>query len=238
MAVVSLRELVSPRSRRRRIEEVDDVGLDRGHDRRRVRRGPRDRDRRRTARSLRRQRLTTRRPEIPGSTCDGDDASFETSRHARHASEGTIGAVAVAALRPARARVPCGSRPSAASAPTARPCAGGRSAGVTSTHSSSRMNSSACSSESGRGGISRTSSSAGRRAHVRELLLLGRVHVDVLGARVLADDHALVDVVARARRTARRAPAGSGARTRSSRPRRSATSEPVGRVRSSPCHGS
>ena len=31
--------------------------------------------------------------------------------------------------------------------------------GVTSTHSSSRMNSSACSSESGRGGISRTSSS-------------------------------------------------------------------------------
>jgi hypothetical protein len=32
--------------------------------------------------------------------------------------------------------------------------------GVTSTHSSSRMNSSACSSESGRGGISRTSSSA------------------------------------------------------------------------------
>ena len=42
----------------------------------------------------------------------------------------------------------------------ARPCAGARSSGVTSTHSSSRMNSSACSSDSGRGGIRRTSSSA------------------------------------------------------------------------------
>ena len=71
--------------------------------------------------------------------------------------------------------------------------------GVTSTHSSSRMNSSACSSESGRGGIRRTSSSALDGAHVRQLLRLRRVDVEILGARVLADDHPLVDLVARAR---------------------------------------
>ena len=68
--------------------------------------------------------------------------------------------------------------------------------GVTSTHSSSRMNSSACSSESGRGGIRRTSLVRSRGAHVRQLLLLRRVHVEVVGARVLADDHPLVELVA------------------------------------------
>ena len=67
-------------------------------------------------------------------------------------------------------------------------------AGVTSTHSSSRQNSSACSSESLRGGISFSVSSAGGRAHVGELLLLGDVHVHVVGAGVLADDHAFVDL--------------------------------------------
>ena len=39
----------------------------------------------------------------------------------------------------------------------------------------------------------------GRRAHVRELLLLRRVDVEVVGTRVLADDHPLVDVPRRGR---------------------------------------
>src|SRR5205823_398013 len=38
----------------------------------------------------------------------------------------------------------------------------------------------------------------GRRAHVRQLLLLRRVHVQILGARVFADDHSLVDLDSRA----------------------------------------
>ena len=66
--------------------------------------------------------------------------------------------------------------------------------GVTSTHSSSRMNSSACSSESWSGGTSRTVSSDGGRPHVGLLLLLGRVDVHVLGPGVLPDDHPLVDL--------------------------------------------
>ena len=69
--------------------------------------------------------------------------------------------------------------------------------GVTSTHSSSAMNSSACSSDIARGGTSRTRSSEPGGADVRELLLLGGVHVHLVGARVLADDHALVDLDAR-----------------------------------------
>ena len=79
-------------------------------------------------------------------------------------------------------------------------------AGVTSTHSSSRMNSSACSSESSRGGIRPDQLLGGGGAHVGDLALLGRVDVHVLRAGVLPDDHALVDLDARARRTARRGP--------------------------------
>ena len=66
--------------------------------------------------------------------------------------------------------------------------------GVTSTHSSSVMNSSACSSDITRGGTSRTRSSEPDAAVVRELLFLRRVHVHLVGACVLADDHALVDL--------------------------------------------
>ena len=50
--------------------------------------------------------------------------------------------------------------------------------GVTSTHSSSRMNSSACSSESGRGGIRRTSSSA-----VAERMLVSFFSLDAFTSR-------------------------------------------------------
>ena len=62
-------------------------------------------------------------------------------------------------FRPRRARAPCATRRTGASRAEldlAQP----DELGVTSTHSSSRMNSSACSSDSGRGGIRRTSSSA------------------------------------------------------------------------------
>ena len=68
--------------------------------------------------------------------------------------------------------------------------------GVTSTHSSSRRNSSAWSSDSWRCGHQPDELVGGRGAHVRQLLLLGGVDVEVLGAGVLADDHALVDLVA------------------------------------------
>ena len=78
----------------------------------------------------------------------------------------------------------------------------------------------------------------GRGADVREVLLARGVDVEVVGARVLADDHALVDLLAGADEQRRRAPAGSSARTAPRRPERSATSAPVGRVRSSPAHGS
>ena len=110
--------------------------------------------------------------------------------------------------------------------------------GVTSTSSSSLMNSIACSRLSRRGGIRRMASSARRRAHVRLLLLARDVDVHVVGPRVLADDHALVDRRRRARRTSRRAPAGWRSRRRSPRPggrrpaRRSAATA-IG-----PCHGS
>ena len=63
--------------------------------------------------------------------------------------------------------------------------------GVTSTSSSSLMNSIACSRPSLRGGIRRMASSARRRAHVRLLLFLRDVDVHVGRPRVLADDHAL-----------------------------------------------
>ena len=66
-------------------------------------------------------------------------------------------------------------------------------AGVTSMHSSSRMNSSACSSDIGRGGIRRTSSSA-----VDERMFVSFFSFVALtsrsSARVLADDHPLVDL--------------------------------------------
>jgi hypothetical protein len=66
--------------------------------------------------------------------------------------------------------------------------------GVTSTHSSSRQNSRLCSRLSRRGGISFSKHVGGRGPDVGELLLLGDVDVHVVGARVLADDHALVDL--------------------------------------------
>ena len=81
-AVVSLREIVSPGSRRRRIEEVDDVGLDRGLDL-----GGESIEALAIAtadarpRSFLGQPADDRRPEIPGSTCHGDDASFEAETH-------------------------------------------------------------------------------------------------------------------------------------------------------------
>ena len=68
--------------------------------------------------------------------------------------------------------------------------------GVTSTASSSRMNSSACSSESGRGGIRRTSSSADAARMFVSFFGFDGVHVEVVVARVLADDHPLVELVA------------------------------------------
>ena len=66
--------------------------------------------------------------------------------------------------------------------------------GVTSTHSSSLMNSSACSNESCSGGTRRTvSSAAAARMLVCFFSLVG-IDVHVLGAGVLADDHPLVDL--------------------------------------------
>ena len=110
--------------------------------------------------------------------------------------------------------------------------------GVTSTHSSSRQNSSACSSESLRGGISFSVSSRGRRAHVGELLLLGDVDVHVVGAGVLADDHALVHLGGRLDEQRAALLQVDHRERRSTAPARSATSEPLLRVRSSPNHGS
>ena len=68
--------------------------------------------------------------------------------------------------------------------------------GVTSTSSSSSMYSRASSSDSRRGGFRRMLRSLAGGAHVGELLFLGRIDVHVVGAAVLADDHALVDLVA------------------------------------------
>ena len=56
------------------------------------------------------------------------------------------------------------------------------------------MNSSACSSESGRGGISLTDSSAFGDRMFESFLLLRRVDVEITGACVLSDDHPLVDL--------------------------------------------
>jgi hypothetical protein len=81
-AVVSFREVVSPGSRRRRIEEVDDVGLDRGLDL-----GGEGIEGLAIAtadarsRSFLGQPADDRRPEVSGSTCHGDDASFEAETH-------------------------------------------------------------------------------------------------------------------------------------------------------------
>ena len=118
------------------------------------------------------------------------------------------------------------------------PCGSGPSSGVTSTHSSSRQNSRHCSSDSSRGGISFSNLSEVDGAHVGQLLLLGDVDVHVVGAGVLADDHALVDLGGRLARTACRAPAGSIIANGVTTPARSATSEPLRRVAISPAHGS
>ena len=69
-----------------------------------------------------------------------------------------------------------------------------RNFGVTSTSSSSLMNSMACSRLRRRGGMRRMPSSALRGAHVGLFLLARDVHVHVAVARVLADDHAFVDL--------------------------------------------
>ena len=66
--------------------------------------------------------------------------------------------------------------------------------GVTSTHSSSRQNSRHCSSEQPPRRDQLLEVVGGRGPDVGLLLLLGDVDVHVVGARVLADDHALVDL--------------------------------------------
>ena len=111
-------------------------------------------------------------------------------------------------------------------------------AGVTSTHSSSRQNSSACSRRQLPVRDQRHQDVAGGLAHVGELLLLGRVDVHVVRRGSSRRRSCPRRPRCPGRRTSCRAPAGWPARSRSSAPRRSATSEPVGRVRSSPCHGS
>ena len=68
--------------------------------------------------------------------------------------------------------------------------------GVTSTHSSSRRNSTAASRERRLGGRHALQHVGAGGAHVGLLLLLDRVDVHVLGAGVLADDHPLVDLLA------------------------------------------
>ena len=81
-------------------------------------------------------------------------------------------------------------------------------AGVTSMHSSPRQNSSACSMLMQLRRDQPLQLVAGGGAHVGELLLLGRVDVHVVGAGVLADDHALVDLGAGPDEQRARAPAG------------------------------
>ena len=68
--------------------------------------------------------------------------------------------------------------------------------GVTSTSSSSAMNSTAYSSVSSIGGVSRIASSLPDGADVGELLGLDRVDDQVVVAGVDADDHAVVDLLA------------------------------------------
>ena len=68
--------------------------------------------------------------------------------------------------------------------------------GVTSTHSSGRSSSSAWSSESWRWGTSRTSTSAVEERMLVRCFSRDGVDVEVVRARVLADDHALVELLA------------------------------------------
>jgi hypothetical protein len=80
--VVSFREIVSPGSRRCGIEEVDDVGLDVGLDLgveyvEALAIAPADT----RPGSFLGQPADDRRPEIPGSTRNGDDASLEAETH-------------------------------------------------------------------------------------------------------------------------------------------------------------
>ena len=105
-----------------------------------------------------------------------------------------------AVRRPAAVRgaaQPASASSAAGCSPAARACAAAALFGVTSSSSSSRIHSSACSSDIRCGGTRCTRVLGRRGAHVGELLLLHDVDVDVLLARVLADDHALVDPIAR-----------------------------------------
>ena len=68
-----------------------------------------------------------------------------------------------------------------------------RDLGVTSTSSSSAMNSMDCSSVSCLKGTRRSGVVGAGGAHVGELLFADAVDVEVVVARVLADDHAFVD---------------------------------------------
>ena len=66
--------------------------------------------------------------------------------------------------------------------------------GVTSTSSSSAMNSRLCSRLRVRKGIRRIAFIGGGGAHVGQLLFAHGVDVEIVVARVLADDHAFVDL--------------------------------------------
>ena len=104
--------------------------------------------------------------------------------------------------------------------------------GVTSTHSSSRTNSSASSSVGGDGGVEPLQLVRGRGADVRQVLLAHDVDLEVLARGCARRRSCRCRPPCRARRTACRGPAGPSARTSSPCPCRSATSEPVGRRRS------
>ena len=69
--------------------------------------------------------------------------------------------------------------------------------GVTSTSSSSAMNSMACSRLRALCGTRRMRVVGGGSAHVGELLFADDVHVEIVVAGVLADDHAFVNLDAR-----------------------------------------
>ena len=81
-ALVSLREIVCPGSRCGCVEEIDDIGLDRGIDLGgeyvETRAIPTTDAR---PRSFLGQSADDRRPEIPGSSGYGDDASLEAETH-------------------------------------------------------------------------------------------------------------------------------------------------------------
>ena len=106
--------------------------------------------------------------------------------------------------------------------------------GVTSTISSSAMNSIACS----RFSHERHQANrfvGGGRTHVGQLLLAHHVHVQIVVAGVLADDHALVDLDARTNEQIA-AVLQSFQCIRRGQPARSAIRVPVGRCGISPCH--